>query len=662
MHKFGGTCVASAPRIDDIARWLVEDNAPSKVAVVSAMGSHPTSPVKVTDLLLNMVSKASRQDESFLMDLTALQEKHISVAKELLGDGKDLNKFVARHLDDIADLKAMLQAISIAGMSTEPFEEFVVGHGELWCAQLLAARCSQLGADATFMDTRDVLVVSPTSDGNSVDIHYEASNAKLDLWAARNGVPSLVIATGFIAKNPSGQATTLKRNGSDYSATTMGALFQSGNITIWTDVDGVYSADPRKVPEAVCLQHLSYHEAWELSYFGANVLHPRSTLPAMKFSIPISIRNFFNLSAPGTIISEASSVPMSSDTVGVKGFATIENVSLIEVEGTGMVGVPGTSATIFATMRDANINVVMISQASSEHSVCFAVKGSEGGKAVEALRKRFKDAVEVGRISCVRSIDDCCMIAAVGQGMASRRGVAATMFDALAKSNINVRAIAQGCSEYNITALIDGKDAVRALRTVHSRFYQKSLPIGVGLVGPGLIGSTFLKQVQEQAEKLVHEYHIDIRVLGIASSSKMLLSQDSIDLSTWREDFQNKSEPVDLRKFSKHLSDNFVPNTVIIDCTASEAPAEHYLDWMQQGVHVITPNKKLNSGSLSRYNSLKSHQRGSFTHFFYEGTVGAGLPILSTLQHLLASGDRVERIEGIFSGTLSYIFNTYGTG
>lgn len=662
MHKFGGTCVASAPRIDDIARWLVEDNAPSKVAVVSAMGSHPTSPVKVTDLLLNMVSKASRQDESFLMDLTALQEKHISVAKELLGDGKDLNKFVARHLDDIADLKAMLQAISIAGMSTEPFEEFVVGHGELWCAQLLAARCSQLGADATFMDTRDVLVVSPTSDGNSVDIHYEASNAKLDLWAARNGVPSLVIATGFIAKNPSGQATTLKRNGSDYSATTMGALFQSGNITIWTDVDGVYSADPRKVPEAVCLQHLSYHEAWELSYFGANVLHPRSTLPAMKFSIPISIRNFFNLSAPGTIISEASSVPMSSDTVGVKGFATIENVSLIEVEGTGMVGVPGTSATIFATMRDANINVVMISQASSEHSVCFAVKGSEGGKAVEALRKRFKDAVEVGRISCVRSIDDCCMIAAVGQGMASRRGVAATMFDALAKSNINVRAIAQGCSEYNITALIDGKDAVRALRTVHSRFYQKSLPIGVGLVGPGLIGSTFLKQVQEQAEKLVHEYHIDIRVLGIASSSKMLLSQDSIDLSTWREDFQNKSEPVDLRKFSKHLSDNFVPNTVIIDCTASEAPAEHYLDWMQQGVHVITPNKKLNSGSLPRYNSLKSHQRGSFTHFFYEGTVGAGLPILSTLQHLLASGDRVERIEGIFSGTLSYIFNTYGTG
>ena len=662
IHKFGGTCVASAERIEDVARWLVEENAESKVAVVSAMGSHPSSPIKVTDLLINMVSKAARQDEGFLLDLTALQEKHIAVAKKLLGESKELNEFAARHLDDIADLKAMLHAIAIAGMSTEPFEEFVVGHGELWCAQLMAARCRQLGANVAFMDTRDVLVVTPTSDGNSVDIHYEASNAKLDLWAARHGVPSLVIATGFIAKNPSGQATTLKRNGSDYSATTMGALFKSGHITIWTDVDGVYSADPRKVPEAVCLQHLSYHEAWELSYFGANVLHPRSTLPAMKFKIPISIRNFFNLASPGTVISDGASVPVSADTTGVKGFATVENVSLIEVEGTGMVGVPGTAATIFSTMRDANINVIMISQASSEHSVCFAVKGSDGVKAVEALRKRFSEAVAVGRISCVRSIDDCCMIAVVGQGMASRRGVAATMFDALAKSNINVRAIAQGCSEYNITALIDEKDAVRALRAVHSRFYMRSLPIGVGLIGPGLIGSTFLKQMRDQVSALVNDYHLDIRILGIASSSKMLLSDASIDLNRWKEEFNDNAEPIDLERFASHLSSNYVPNTVIIDCTASEVPGEHYLEWMQKGIHVITPNKKLNSGSLKRYNELKSHQRSSLTHFFYEGTVGAGLPIIATLQHLLASGDRVERIEGIFSGTLSYIFNTYGSG
>lgn len=626
------------------------------------MGSHPTSPVKVTDLLINMVTKASRQDEGFLLDLAALQEKHTDAARALLGEGEELNEFLARHMEDISNLKAMLHAISIAGMSTDAFEEFVVGHGELWCAQLVAAKCRQMGANAKFMDTRDILVVSPTSDGNSVDVHYDVSNQKLDAWAGKHGVPEIIIATGFIAKNPAGQATTLKRNGSDYSATIMGALFQSGHITIWTDVDGVYSADPRKVKEAVCLRYLSYHEAWELSYFGANVLHPRTTLPAMKYGIPITIRNFFNLPAPGTIISDDPSVLGDFDTTGVKGFATIENVALINVEGTGMVGVPGTAAAIFSTMRDANINAIMISQASSEHSVCFAVKGTDAEKAVAALNKRFGEALAAGRISNVEAIENCCILAVVGQQMASRRGVAATMFDALAKANINIRAIAQGCSEYNITTLINQSDAERALRAVHGRFYLKALPIGVGLVGPGLIGSTFLQQIQDQLEKLQNEYKLDIRVLGIASSSKMLLSDGPIDLASWKDEFAAKAEPVDMVKFADHLAGNYVPNTVIVDCTASEEPAQHYIDWMQRGIHLITPNKKMGSGPLARWTDLKAHQRTSFIHFFYEATVGAGLPVIQTLQHLVGSGDRVDRIEGIFSGTLSYIFNTFGTG
>lgn len=617
--------------------------------------------MKVTDLLINMVNKAARQDEGFLLDLAALQEKHVDTARALLGEGDMLNEFVSKLLDDISNLKAMLHAISIAGMSTEAFEEFVVGHGELWCAQLTAAKCRQMGANAAFMDARDVLVVTPTSDGNSVDVQYEMSNQKLDAWTALHGVPSIIICTGFIAKNTAGQATTLKRNGSDYSATIIGALFKAGHITIWTDVNGVYSADPRKVTESVCLQHLSYHEAWELSYFGANVLHPRTTLPAMKYGIPISIRNFFNIQAPGTVISDGQLVPEGAETEGVKGFATIDNVSLINVEGTGMVGVPGTAATIFSVMRDANINVIMISQASSEHSVCFAVKGTDSAKAVAALRKRFSDAISAGRISAVEGIDECCILAAVGQQMASRRGVAATMFAALAKANVNVRAIAQGCSEYNITALINQKDAVRALRAVHGRFYLKALPIGVGLVGPGLIGGTFLQQIEEQLEKLQNVYKLDIRVLGIASSSKMLLSDGPIDLGKWREEFSSKAEPVDLGRFAEHLSSNYVPNTVIVDATASDGPPAHYLDWMRRGIHVITPNKKLNSGPLARYAELKAHQRTSYIHFFYEATVGAGLPVIATLQHLVGSGDRVDRIEGIFSGTLSYIFNTFGT-
>ncbi|CAL8471282.1 g10824 [Coccomyxa elongata] len=662
VHKFGGTCVAAAERISEVAQLVADDPAEQKLVVVSAMGSHPTSPVKVTDLLLNMIAKASKQDQAFLIDLAALQEKHVETAKLLLGEGKELNGFVARLLDDIANLKAMLHAISIAGMVTDAFSDFVVGHGELWCAQLLTATLQKMGVSSAFMDTREVLVVTPTSDGNSVDVDYEESNTRLNQWGQKHGAPSVIVATGFIAKNPEGQVTTLRRNGSDYSATIMGALVQSSNIIIWTDVNGVYSADPRKVGEAVCLESLSYHEAWELSYFGASVLHPRTTMPAMKYSIPITIRNFFNRQAPGTVISDAQTDEDRTGPVMVKGFATIDNVALINVEGTGMVGVQGTASAIFTTVRDANANVIMISQASSEHSVCFAVKQAEGDRAVKALNARFGEAIGAGRISKVEKIDNCCVLAAVGHQMASRKGVAATMFSALAKANINIRSIAQGCSEYNITVLIDQKDSVRALRAVHGRFYLATLPLGVGIIGPGLIGGTFLDQIHAQITELRDEFDIDVRVLGIMSSSRMLLSETALDLSTWRQQFQEEGQAADMGAFADHLANHYVPNSVVVDATASEVPATRYLEWMQKGLHIITPNKKLNSGPLQQYLALRQFQRESYIHYFYEATVGAGLPVIATLRHLVETGDKILRVEGIFSGTLSYIFNSLAPG
>ncbi|KAK9838066.1 hypothetical protein WJX74_011058 [Apatococcus lobatus] len=659
IHKFGGTCVATADRIREAANLIASGaEQGQQVVVVSAMGSHPTSPLKVTDLLLKMVDRASRRDQSFLLDLAAIQDKHVETAKQLLGEGRALNRFVARILDDIANLKAMLQAISIAGMSTDSFSDFVVGHGELWCAQLLSHALQQSGLDAAFMDTREVLVVSPASDGTTVDVEYAQSNANLDRWAHNNGAPQVVVATGFIASNLQGQVTTLKRNGSDYSATILGALFQGSHITIWTDVDGVYSADPRKVPESQCLVNLSYHEAWELSYFGANVLHPRTTLPAMKFNIPISIRNFSNLSAPGTRITDVNADIERAGMQLVKGFATIDNVALINVEGTGMVGVPGTASTIFTTMRDADVNVSMISQASSEHSVCFAVRQSDGPRAIAALQSKFAEAIASGRVSKVEQIPDCCILAAVGQQMASRKGVAATMFAALAKANINIRCIAQGCSEYNITVLIDQRDSVRALRAVHGRFYLAKLTIGLGVIGPGLVGRTFINQLYQQRQELREEFDIDVRVLGITGSSRMLLSDTAISLADWQEQYKSQSQPTDLDAFRDHLASSYVPNTVIIDATASDAPPQHYLEWMRRGIHIITPNKKLNSGPLARYQELRRIQRDSYIHFLYEATVGAGLPIIATLKHLVDTGDRITRVEGIFSGTLSYIFNS----
>ena len=327
-----------------------------------------------------------------------------------------------------------------------------------------------------------------------------------------------------------------------------------------------------------------------------------------------------------------------------------------------MVGVPGIASAVFSTVRDAGVNVIMISQASSEHSICFAVKAAEAPTAVRVLEKRFADAIAAGRVSSVGCIERCCVLAAVGQGMVSRKGAAATMFSALAKANVNIKAIAQGSSEYNITVLVDQADSERALRAVHSRFYLSDVPIGVGVVGPGLIGATFIDQVRDQAAKLREEFGIDIRVLGIAGSREMVLSEGGVDLDNWRDELKARAQPTDLKAFGDALAGSYIPNRAVVDCTASDAPPAMYLQWMEQGLNIITPNKKLGSGPLAQYRAVRKMQRESYIHFFYEGTVGAGLPVLSTLKHLLETGDKVLKVEGIFSGTLSYIFNTFGDG
>ncbi|KAG2714057.1 hypothetical protein I3760_03G008400 [Carya illinoinensis] len=651
VHKFGGTCVASSERIKNVADLIVEDDSERKLVVVSAMS-------KVTDMMYDLIEKAQSRDDSYISALDAVLEKHRSTALDLL-DGDELGSFLSQLHHDISNLKAMLRAIYIARHVTESFMDFVVGHGELWSAQMLSSVIRK-GMDSKWMDTREVLIVNPTS-ANQVDPDYLESEKRLEKWCHQN--PSkIIIATGFIASTPQNIPTTLKRDGSDFSAAIMGALFRARQVTIWTDVDGVYSADPRKVSEAVILQTLSYQEAWEMSYFGANVLHPRTIIPVMRYNIPIKIRNIFNLSAPGTKICH----PMVNEEDGqngeslVKGFATIDNLALVNVEGTGMAGVPGTAHAIFGAVKDVGANVIMISQASSEHSVCFAVPEKEVNAVAEALKSRFRQALDAGRLSQVAVIPNCSILAAVGQKMASTPGVSASLFNALAKANINVRAIAQGCSEYNITVVVKREDCIKALKAVHSRFYLSRTTIAMGIIGPGLIGSTLLEQLRDQAAVLKEEFNIDLRVMGITGSRTMLLSDVGIELSRWRELQKEKGEVADLKKFAQHVHRNhLIPNTVLVDCTADSIVASHYYDWLRKGIHVITPNKKANSGPLNQYLKLRALQRQSYTHYFYEATVGAGLPIISTLRGLLETGDKILRIEGIFSGTLSYIFNNF---
>eukprot|EP00850_Spirogloea_muscicola_P020048 SM000206S06257 [mRNA] locus=s206:61279:66445:- [translate_table: standard] len=648
---------------------------------------------KVTNMMYALLEKAEARDDGYVEVLEAVRAKHRGAALAVMGEGAALDAFLAVLEEDVANLRAMLRAIYIAqleadqlllrvrgraaGNATEAFSDYVVGHGELWSAQMLAATVQRKGEEAVWMDARDVLVVSPTST-QQVDPDYEASELKLeDWWRTHNpGSPCTIICTGFIARTPDGIPTTLKRDGSDFSAAIMGSLLRAGSVTIWTDVNGVYSADPRKVADAVILNTLSYQEAWEMSYFGANVLHPRTTLPVMRHNIPITIRNAFNVSAAGTRIGRSSTaepssspLPVSAADEVVKGFATIDNIAIINVEGTGMAGVPGTASEIFSTVKDVGANVVAISQASSEHSICFAVPESEAQLVAKALESKFKRALEAGRISKVEVVPKCSILAAVGQRMASTPGVSATLFGALAKANINVRAIAQGCSEYNITVIINQEDSIRALKAVHSRFYLSKTPLAVGVIGPGLIGGTLLEQFKDQAAKLKEEFNIDLRVLGIMGSKQMYLHEMGIDLTCWKEELKQRGEPADLTKFTEHIVGNhFLPNTVIVDCTASSLVAERYHEWLREGIHIVTPNKKANSGPLDQYLKLRELQRKSYTHYFYEATVGAGLPIVSTLRGLLETGDKIEKIEGIFrqlpsnlthSGTLSYIFNTF---
>ncbi|KAK7379625.1 hypothetical protein VNO80_05089 [Phaseolus coccineus] len=657
VHKFGGTCVGNSSRIKNVADIIINDDSERKFVVVSAMS-------KVTDMMYDLIYKAQSRDESYVSALDVVLEKHSSTAHDLIA-GEDLAAFLSQLHQDISDLKAMLQAIYIAGHATESFTEFVVGHGELWSAQILSLVIKKQGTDCKWMDTREVLIVKPTRS-DQVDPDYLESERRLEKWYSTN--PSdVIVATGFIASTPQNIPTTLKRDGSDFSAAIMGALCKARQVTIWTDVDGVYSADPRKVGDAVILKTLSYQEAWEMSYFGANVLHPRTITPVIRYGIPIIIRNIFNLSSSGTMICHPSIIG-DEDRLKlknyVKGFATIDNLALVNVEGTGMAGVPGTASAIFAAVKEVGANVIMISQASSEHSVCFAVPEKEVKAVAEVLQSLFDGALNVGRLSQVAVLPNCSILAAVGQKMASTPGVSATLFDALAKANINVRAVAQGCSEYNITVVIKREDSIKALRAVHSRFYLSRTTIAMGLVGPGSIGSTLLDQLRDQAAILKEELNIDLRVMGIMGSKLMLLDDDEgINLDKWRELREEKGEVADLEKFVRNVHGNhFIPNTVLVDCTADTVIASNYDDWLCKGIHVITPNKKANSGPLNEYLRLRALQRQSYTHYFYEATVGAGLPIISTLRGLLETGDRILQIEGIFSGTLSYIFNNFKDG
>jgi aspartokinase/homoserine dehydrogenase 1 len=646
VHKFGGTSVADAERYRAAAEIVLARESDERVGiVVSAMSG-------VTNGLIKSVELAASRDESYHTNLKELQARHLETIEKLSLTTTQTATLRETIVSDFKAIEEVLRGVWITRIPSERITEFVAGHGELWSAQMLHAYLDANGRSSTWLDARTVLIVEP--DNNTVVIDWKLSQENVNAWQADHVDTDFVVITGYVAATHDGSATTLKRNGSDLSASIFAALLDADSVTIWTDVDGVYSADPRRVPDAIVIPELSYQEAAELAYFGAKVIHPNTMAPAIAKNITVWIKNSFTPEASGTRISTSSAPDLP-----IKGFAAVEDMALINVEGTGMIGVPGVAHKLFGALRAVGVSIVMISQASSEHSICFAVPSAHAVLAKKTIEEIFFAELQRGEIQTVDLRESCCIVAMVGEGMIERLGMAGQFFSALGKAGVNVRAIAQGSSERNISAVIEQHEATKALRALHSAFYLSSQTLSIGVIGAGLIGGTFLDQLTARVQELRSERGIDLRVRGIMNSRKMILHDGQFLLHSWRNELDQSSADADIEQFVNHVHAEHLPHAVIIDATASGELPKHYESWVSRGINIITPNKQSNSGPLASYISLRNAARKHQRYFLYETNVGAGLPIIHTLRGLIETGDQIIKIEGVLSGTLSYILNSF---
>ncbi|MEZ5465366.1 MAG: bifunctional aspartate kinase/homoserine dehydrogenase I [Lysobacteraceae bacterium] len=644
VHKFGGSSVADAERLLAV-RGHVRDGSGRTAVVVSALRG-------VTDALVALIDDA-RASRSHAVALAALLTRHHQVA-----DGLGLRDPAALHhaIDDaFAPLDGWLRGIADAD---DDVIARIHGLGEVASSLLLHALLAEEDARWRRLDAREVLVVRQGELGAMVD--WNASRQRFTDWDREEPGAPLVI-TGYVANDENGQPTTLGRNGGDYSGAIFAVLLDADQLTIWTDVDGVLSADPRQVNDAVCLSALSYREACELAYFGAKVLHPQSIAPAMQQGIPIRIRNAQQPDVAGTLI--AADVQRGDQQHPVKGLTLVENLALLELSGTGLAGVPGTAERLFAALHAAKVSVTMISQGSSEHSICCVIRDDQQNVARDVVQQAFADEIASGQVAGVSVSRDISVLAAVGDGMAGTPGVAARLLGGLAQARVNVRAIAQGAGERNISVAIQRGDAQRGLRAAHAAFWLSPQSMSVGLIGPGNVGRALLGQLAafDASRSARPREGLRLRLRALANSRRM--SRDERAWSDISDNFDPRAaladgEALDLDAFTDHIDAEHIPHALIIDCSGSDAIAARYPDWLRRGIHVVTPNKHAGSGSLDRYRAIRAATQGG-GQFRYEATVGAGLPVIQTLRSLLDTGDELIAIDGLFSGTLAWLFNCF---
>lgn len=633
VHKFGGSSLADAECFRRVAAILRAQREPTQVIVVSAMQG-------VTDALVALTASNDDPDAT----LTRLRERQRSLARQL-----GIEPVLATLEADIAGTATRIARARATGW-TDAARAHVHGRGEWWSALCLTALLRQDGMPCALLDARRVLTVRWDEPGTVVD--WSRSQADWDAWR-RAETASRVVVTGFIARLADGTPTTLGRNGSDYSAAIFAALAGARELTLWGDTPGVLSADPRLVEEARPLRQLSYSEACELAYFGARVIHPQTMAPAMQRGLPIRVRSSFAAQDAGTRIDAKVDC-----TLPVKGLSLLAGITLLDVEGTGMLGVPGTAERVFGALHAAGISVSMISQGSSEHSICCAVRAVDAVRAQDALLGAFAGEIAAGNIQGIGLRARSAILSAVGEGMAGHPGVAARLLAGIARAHVNVRAIAQGASERSISLAVGADDATRALRAAHAAFLLSDQTLAIGVIGCGQVGRALLEQLRAAQPRLRERHGLDLRIRAIADSRRMWLDGGGALPADWRARL-TQGAALDAAALVAHVQPGHLPHAVIIDCTASEATADAYADWLRAGLHVITPSKRALGGDLARWRTIREAAAQGAAQLRYEASVGAGLPVIQTLRELIDTGDDLVSIEGVLSGTLSWLFNHY---
>ena len=645
--KFGGSSVASAQTIQQVLQIVANHSKKNNLfVVVSALGG-------ITDLLLQAGNEAAANNEAFKNTLSVIEKRHLDTVRELIPVTSQ-SAVISTVKSKLNDLESLCEGAYLLSELSPKTSAVIASFGEILSSYIISEAAKAQNLDLALQDSRNFIT---TIEAEKVTVNYPVTNSKIEAFA-KNNSNKIVLFPGFVAQTESGEPTTLGRGGSDFTAAILAAAMNAEELLIWTDVSGMFTANPRVVKQAKPVSHISYQEAMELSHFGAKVIYPPTIQPVLEKNIPIYIKNTFAPDDFGTLITRE----VSDRKQAVTGISHIENIAVITLEGSGMVGIPGFSKRLFETLFAEKINVILITQASSEHSICLAIESKDRDKAKTVIDAAFEFEISKGKVLPAKVETEVAILALVGDNMVNHQGLSGKMFSTLGKNNVNIRAIAQGASEKNISIVIAKKDIDKALNSLHEAFFEvSSKQLNLFITGVGNVGGKLIEQLQQQADFLKENLRLKINVVALANSRKMVFNAEGIDLTNWKEALENGESATPESFFEKANALN-LRNSIFVDNTATDKIASVYKDYLANSISVVTCNKIACADTYVNYNELKQLSREYGASFLFETNVGAGLPIIDTLNNLIASGDQVRKIQAVLSGSLNFVFNYYKKG